>query len=187
MATLQPIGLPFALQDGILFKVLDFNERYAVCSDGVVLARVARSKLSRVHAWDKWKVVKPWAHRSGHLYVKIEEKSYQVHRLVLSAFARPSDCGEECRHLDGDPKNNRIENLRWGTRAENIADKAVHGTGNQGARHPMAKLTDEQARMARELKSRLSKKGCRGVTTFLARWFGVSQGQMSMIVRGLAY
>ena len=31
-------------------------------------------------------------------------------------------------HNNGDNADNRVENLRWGTYAENTADRAVHGT-----------------------------------------------------------
>jgi hypothetical protein len=52
----------------------------------------------------------------------------QVHRLVLEAFVGPCPTGMECRHLDGDGTNNRLENLAWGTAKENSADRRRHGT-----------------------------------------------------------
>ena len=33
-----------------------------------------------------------------------------------------------CRHLDGNPHNNRLDNIVWGTVVENEADKVRHGT-----------------------------------------------------------
>ncbi len=51
-----------------------------------------------------------------------------VHRLVLTAFVRPCGEGEECRHLDGDPSNNRLDNLAWGTPDDQVHDKYRHGT-----------------------------------------------------------
>lgn len=59
----------------------------------------------------------------------------QVHRLVLEAFIGPAPDGMECLHLDGDPTNNRLDNLRWGTRSENLRDAVRHGT------HVMASRT----------------------------------------------
>jgi hypothetical protein len=52
--------------------------------------------------------------------------SQYVHRLVLLAFRGEPPAGHECRHLDGDAANNRLSNLRWGTRAENAADRVRH-------------------------------------------------------------
>ena len=50
-----------------------------------------------------------------------------VHRLVLTAFVGPPPEGTECCHNDGNPQNNRLENLRWDTHQSNLLDQAVHG------------------------------------------------------------
>lgn len=53
----------------------------------------------------------------------------RVHRLVLLAFTgAPAGVSTECLHIDGNPANNRLANLRWGTVSENIADQIRHGT-----------------------------------------------------------
>ena len=51
-----------------------------------------------------------------------------VHQLVLEAFVspRPEGC-VDVRHLDGNRKNNKVENLKWGTHAENMRDMSRHG------------------------------------------------------------
>ena len=51
-----------------------------------------------------------------------------VHHLVLEAFVGLRKKGLETRHLDGNPANNRLENLKWGTSLENSADAVRHGT-----------------------------------------------------------
>lgn len=51
-----------------------------------------------------------------------------VHRQVIAAFKGAAPAGLECRHLNGDSTDNRIENLEWGTRSENTVDQVVHGT-----------------------------------------------------------
>jgi len=70
----------------------------------------------------------------------------RVHRMVLEAFIGLRLEGQECRHLNGIPSNNRLENLKWGTREENIQDKNLHGTtyhpNHQGVNNPAARLTD---------------------------------------------
>lgn len=50
-----------------------------------------------------------------------------VHKLVLEAFVGPKPEGMECRHLDGNPANNHLTNLVWGTSAENKKDIVRHG------------------------------------------------------------
>jgi thymidylate synthase (FAD) len=51
-----------------------------------------------------------------------EQKNVAVHRLVLEAFVRPSAPGEEARHLNHNRQDNRLNNLAWGTSADNSAD-----------------------------------------------------------------
>lgn len=43
-----------------------------------------------------------------------------VHRLVLEAFVGPCLEGMECDHINTDPGDNRLENLRWVTRSQNM-------------------------------------------------------------------
>ena len=58
----------------------------------------------------------------------------RVHRLVLLAFVgRPSRKGMVARHKDGDPANNRLGNLAWGTAQENWQDRKQHGRGTRSS------------------------------------------------------
>jgi DNA invertase Pin-like site-specific DNA recombinase len=57
-----------------------------------------------------------------------------------------------CRHLDGDPTNNRAENLAWGTPQDNADDTVMHGRSTRGGRNPMAKLTEDDVREIRRLR-----------------------------------
>jgi hypothetical protein len=51
-----------------------------------------------------------------------------VHSLVAEAFIGPYPPGQEVRHKDGDRSNPRLENLEYGTRADNVRDAIRHGT-----------------------------------------------------------
>lgn len=78
--------------------------------------------------------------------------SVAVHSLICAAFhGEPPTVGSEVRHLDGDKSNSRPENLRWGTRAENEADKRRHRTAATGARHGSAKLSDDDVSLIRKV------------------------------------
>ena len=76
--------------------------------------------------------------RSGHLYVRLHKekkgKDWYVHTLVLTAFVGPRPEGMECLHRDGDPTNNRVENLRWGTRSQNRLDTVKHGRDHNASK-----------------------------------------------------
>lgn len=69
-----------------------------------------------------------------------------VHRLLLLAFIGPCPDGLECRHLDGDPLNNDLSNLAWGTVQENADDRIRHGTVRRGEEGGNARLTQQQVK-----------------------------------------
>ena len=50
-----------------------------------------------------------------------------VHILVLETFVGPRPSKAFGRHLDDDPNNNRLSNLRWGTPSENTQDSIRNG------------------------------------------------------------
>ena len=43
-----------------------------------------------------------------------------LHRLVVEAFVPKVRGKKECNHKNGNKLNNRVENLEWSTRSENI-------------------------------------------------------------------
>ena len=61
--------------------------------------------------------------------------------MVLSAFVGLRAAKMQCRHLDGDPTNNGLYNLAWGTSAENSSDTIRHGRSNTGERNGRSALT----------------------------------------------
>lgn len=65
-----------------------------------------------------------WLRRGG----KHKPVTRTVHRLVCEAYTGPCPKHYQCRHLDGTKLNNRPDNLKWGTYAEQIADRKRHGT-----------------------------------------------------------
>lgn len=50
-----------------------------------------------------------------------------VHRLVLSAFRRPPGPDDHGMHRNDIRSDNRLANLKWGTKAENARDMAKKG------------------------------------------------------------
>jgi hypothetical protein len=70
----------------------------------------------RLRLTDTWLPGKPIRRGSGHQVVNLHRDGQKVpryvHHLVLEAFVGPRPEGLVCCHWDGDPGNNRLENLR---------------------------------------------------------------------------
>lgn len=78
------------------------------------------------------------------LMIDGKPEQWRVHRLVAMAFYGPLPEGMQTRHLNGNSKDNRITNLKYGTPSENAADKVLHGTSGKGVSRGNASLTQEQ-------------------------------------------
>ena len=53
--------------------------------------------------------------------IKIKKKNYRVNRLVMMAFKPIENCENfDVNHIDENKRNNKLENLEWTTRRENI-------------------------------------------------------------------
>lgn len=66
--------------------------------------------------------------KDGRIRVNLNGKKYLVHRLVLMAFCPELETEENCLvlHKDGNPANNALENLKWGSYKENANDELMH-------------------------------------------------------------
>ena len=92
------------------------------------------------------KILNPGA--SGYDYKKVtlckngEHRHVNIHALVAKSFIGNCPKNKEVRHLNGKGTDNRLSNLKYGTRSENNLDKFLHGTDNNGSRNHMAKLCE---------------------------------------------
>lgn len=69
--------------------------------------------------------------KDGYLRVRLYRDGVSLkvaaHVLVLESFVGPRPRGLEALHCDGNPANNALSNLRWGTTSENQRDRVLHG------------------------------------------------------------
>lgn len=119
---------------------------YSITKDGRVWRKPCKDVRGR-----NWKGswIKP-GFVSGYFQVGLFNKSKQycrfnkmVHRLVLETYVGSCPTGMECRHLNGNKQDNRLENLCWGTHEENEKDKVQHG---------LTKLTKTKVQVIRYLR-----------------------------------
>ena len=121
--------------------VVGYEGHYEVSDFG----HVRSLRRETVSGWRGGKTLNPSPDKIGRLEVRLHKndkgKTRRVHQLVMEAFAGLPAPGQEVRHLDGNPANNRWTpgdteeevraaggNLFYGTHAENMADMIEHGT-----------------------------------------------------------
>ena len=109
----------------------------------------------------------------------------KVHRLVALAFLGPAPFDDAVvAHWDGDPTNNRVENLRWATRVENEADKARHGRVHQRPTRRRSKWKRLDVRLVRQLRKRA---GAGTPISELAAEFEIHRNTAYCAVHGLTW
>lgn len=106
--------------------------------------------------------------------VKGVRKHYSVHTLVLLAFVGPCPEGFECMHLDHNPRNNCLDNLRWGSKSENSKNRPRW-------KPPTVTITAEDAFHMRFLRN------FGASARELAKEFGVTHGHVYKILRGACW
>ena len=115
--------------------VVGWEGLYEVSDQGRVRSsdRTVHCKNGRTRRY-KGRVLKLWKNSKGYLQVSLYGKGETkklVHRIVLEAFVGDCPEGLETLHIDGNPANNHVGNLKWGTSSENTLDTVNHGTHRQ--------------------------------------------------------
>lgn len=101
--------------------------------------------------------------------------------MLLAFIGQPPTSRHECCHGDGDFRNDSLSNLRWCTRAENMADMVRHGTQYCGLRHHSLKLNPAKVRKIRRMRAE-------GMSMRqLGRDFGVNLRAIQNIFSGRAW
>jgi hypothetical protein len=103
----------------------------------------------------------PYHTNKGYGSIRHNGRPHAVHRLVCEHVNGPPPTPlHHAAHSCGKGKQGCVTkgHLSWKTRAENEADKLLHGTSNRGEQHGMAKLTASDVLIIRELDGKLSRR-----------------------------
>lgn len=115
--------------------VVGFEGAYEVSDLGRVrsIPRVILRSDGRLHRRQTgYRVLKtPAAGSGGYPEVNLghngRKRVVTVHTLVLEAFVGPRPPHADACHFDGEPTNNRLDNLRWDSHSANSLDRTRHG------------------------------------------------------------
>lgn len=108
------------------------------------------SNLGRLYSVRNNKFLKPTPNslRTNRLYVKLykDKKQYTfiLPRLVAKAFLPNPDHLATVNHKDGNPLNNRVDNLEWLSNADNIRHAYRTGLQKSGHERSTAKYTKQE-------------------------------------------
>ena len=169
-------------------KIPDYDG-YEASSDGRLRSYRKGSRYG-VFFYDTPHLLKQFVDRQGRPRTSLRHnngKRYTVSicRLILFAFRGSAPNGHEARHGNGNPADNRINNLSWSTHAENIADMRAdrHGTAHKflGKDNPNVRLKAEDIPV---IRSRISSgRSLRSI----GREFGVSHSSIGNIKKGVTW
>lgn len=149
------------------------HPRYFITPEGDVFSR--RHKRLRK--------LKPNVGRRGYRCVDLDGHRRAVHRLVAMTFIPQPDSTESLcvRHKNGNPSNNHVDNLAWGTHTDNMRDRYSHGTMIFGEKNGRAVLSESDVIEIRRRRTAGEK------LLSIAVDFGVSKVQVHRIVTGKSW
>lgn len=78
----------------------------------------------------KEKLIKGEIDQDGYIRIPLTKngktKKYKAHRLVMMAFNNTNDDSLQVNHIDGNKKNNKLENLEWCTASYNTRHSYIN-------------------------------------------------------------
>lgn len=106
-------------------EIKGYEGKYIISNYGEIISlpRYKRnnSKLQYVEPKEILRYVNK---KNGYVYVQLwnnaKYKNIRLHKLVAENFIENIENKPQINHIDGNKKNNRVDNLEWCTASENI-------------------------------------------------------------------
>ena len=144
------------------FKSIPGYPRYEINEEGVV------RNINRQFVLKQQRIAR---YHSVTLFNDTGNHTCYIHHLVALTFISERPNGMWIRHLDGNPSNNSLSNLRYGSQLDNASDRALHGTWGQS-------LTERHVRVMRGLYK------CGFTQVRLRKLFKLHSSTVSRIITG---
>ena len=118
-----------------IYKDIKGFEGYEISNKGNVRTKNGKKTVrsdGQVRVW-KQRILKPQVDSQGYynvkLYINGKQYTRTIHRLLMITFY-PENIKDTVNHIDGNKKNNNINNLEWCTYSENTIHALDTGLSN---------------------------------------------------------
>lgn len=131
-------------------------------------------------------VMKPALDGSGYYRTVMDGKTVRVHRVVAQTWIKNPLKKPQVNHIDHDRTNNRIDNLEWVTKAENVEHmmKAGRQTRNHGEKCGTHILTARQVWEILSFQKRYPHMSKLAMSKLLAKTYPLSSESIRHILKG---
>lgn len=106
-----------------IWKDIKDYPNYQISNFGRVKALKFYSNIHKKY-YDRELILKEKTNRFGYKFVGLSNengrKSKMIHRLVAEHFIEKKINNYEVNHIDGNKSNNRVDNLEWCSRRDNV-------------------------------------------------------------------
>ncbi len=106
--------------------------------DGKLIRKIAISNNSKIGE------IAGFHGKNGYFYASVDDKTYPLHRLIWIWHGK-EECGLD--HINNDPSDNRIENLRPASHSQNMWNKRIAKNNSTGVKGVIWKKDKQKYRV----------------------------------------
>lgn len=134
----QPVRKDFSTKElrAEEWRTVGADPDYEVSNLGRMRSFKGRRSTDRMACMPR--MLKPWRDYAGYESLKVGGKRQGIHQLVADAFIGPRPHGCEVAHINHIRNDNRVENLRYVTRHENLSERYKKQSTHCTRGHPLS-------------------------------------------------